>query len=219
MKISAEELVSLSEEAFLEQKVAWIDHRSCEEEVVESVAAQIEENLAPVWKDDELWVSLNEEEFRLPLTISRHDRYVAIGSLSELLKDKYTFWLVKAYLGSDTHGLFITTNELTEELELDHDEWLDKNLELLRRGYDYFGDVEIPYIGNEEKSPDPSKPNREQIEVDANKLKNMFSAKDNETPSAESKGLFESTPFMFIMLAFGAFILLGMLYHFIWGLP
>ncbi|MDH5180065.1 MAG: hypothetical protein OEZ39_13440 [Gammaproteobacteria bacterium] len=146
-------IISLDEEEF-EETFAWIDHRSYEDEVVEGVAEQIEESLSSVWKDDELWVNWQGTEYKIPLTVTRHDRYVAISSLAELLKEKYTFWLHRETLEDDTHGLLVTSNALADELVKNHADWVDRNLVRLQLGHDYFNGLEIPYYGHENHNPD-----------------------------------------------------------------
>ncbi len=151
--ITASSLVLLDEEEFDEQFVV-IDHRSEEEEVVEAIAEKIVESLDSFWEDDELWVSLNGERYKLPLTVTPHDRYVAISSLAELLKQQYTFWLATDSLQDDTHYLLILSNQVSEELKKEHSEFMQDKLTELELGHDYFGGLDVPYLHHEDHNPE-----------------------------------------------------------------
>ena len=90
----------------------------------------------------------------LPLTFTRHDRYVALSSLAEVLKDKYSFWLVEGRLGDDTHGLLILSHEVALQLQTEHAEWLAATLVPMQLGFDYFNEIKVPYLGHEDNNPD-----------------------------------------------------------------
>ena len=74
--------------------------------------------------------------------------------MAELLDGKYSFWLEKDSLYSDTHGLFITTSIMGEELQAHHRDWLNAHFTKLCIGHDYFHDIDIPYVNNEDYNPD-----------------------------------------------------------------
>ncbi|MBN8445366.1 MAG: hypothetical protein J0M22_07845 [Gammaproteobacteria bacterium] len=90
----------------------------------------------------------------LPLTFTRHDRYVALSSLAEVLKDKYSFWLVEGRLGDDTHGLLILSHEVALQLQTEHAEWLAATLVPMQLGFDYFNEIKVPYLGHENNNPE-----------------------------------------------------------------
>lgn len=90
----------------------------------------------------------------LPLTFTRHDRYVALSSLAEVLKDKYSFWLVEGRLGDDTHGLLILSHEVALQLQTEHAEWLAATLVPMQLGFDYFNEIKVPYLGHEDNNPE-----------------------------------------------------------------
>lgn len=90
----------------------------------------------------------------LPLTFTRHDRYVALSSLAEVLKDKYSFWLVEGRLGDDTHGLLILSHEVALQLQAEHAEWLAATLVPMQLGFDYFNEIKVPYLGHEDNNPE-----------------------------------------------------------------
>ena len=154
MNISIEEFTKLDEDDYFEE-FAIIDHRSCEDEVIDAIAEFVEEPLEHIWKNDEeeLWVKYQDQEYKLPLTITRHDRYVAISSLAELLKDEYTFWIDKETSQDDTHSILVLNKTKSKELEEAYSDFTAKNLEKLELGVDYFSGLKIPYLGNEDNNP------------------------------------------------------------------
>lgn len=95
----------------LEAECSIIDWRSSEEEVIESVAAFIHPDTGVLrWREDEAcggFLCWNGKEHKVPLTNTRHDRYVAISSVAHVLAEHYQFWLLKARLGGDTHSLLM----------------------------------------------------------------------------------------------------------------
>ncbi len=161
---SARKLVSLDEEDF-EELFAVIDHRSDEEEVVDAISDQLDESIDCFWEGEELRVKLNGEEFKLPLTLTKHDRYVAISSLAELLREKYTFWLATEHLEDDTHYLLVLSNQVSDELKNKYTDFLDTKLTQLRLGFDYFNDIKVPYLGHENNNPNFEKEANEQNEA------------------------------------------------------
>ena len=153
MSLSAKELVNLDEEDFHEEEIIWIDHRSCEDEIIEYIAEKLDIAISPVWKGEELWVEMSGKEWKVPLTFTRHDRYVALSSLAEILKDDFTFWLLKDSLEDDTHGLLLTSNQVSVELMAHHSSWLNSQLEKMSPGYDYFSGTDVPCLNKENNNP------------------------------------------------------------------
>ena len=128
----------------------FIDHREEEESIVFSVS----DRLAPADAldtrcDETLFVTFRGQEHRIPLTISPHDRYVAVSSLAELLKDDYRFFVLVPSLNSDTHGLLVVPKSVAEA-------WnpLPEHLTPLELGFDYFGQIKVPYLYHEDGAPD-----------------------------------------------------------------
>jgi hypothetical protein len=146
----------MSEDA-LDDHISWIDWRSEEEEVISAVQEQTNEPLDAIWSegeyDGDFLVKWGESIFKIPLTISRVDRYVAICSLAEILKDKYTFFLRDGFDGSDTHGLLVVSNECADELQTNFSHWLNDYLHPLELGVDHFSGLSIPYYGHEDNNP------------------------------------------------------------------
>jgi hypothetical protein len=143
-----------SEEALADQLV-WVDHREEEESIVTAIASTIgmSEHLFAAWKDEDLWVSYKGKEFRLPLTISMHDRYVAISSLAVVLEKDYEFWIQEVSLDCDTHGLRVLERGRVERLaENEKREFLERFVPL-ELGQDYFSGLKIPYLGKPDNNP------------------------------------------------------------------
>lgn len=169
MTLSAAQLVSLDEDTF-DDALLWIDHRSQEDEIIFEVADYLNEPLFAEWRDDKLWLCYANSEsgananahtgseadqcWLLPLTFTRHDRYVALSSLAEVLKDKYSFWLVEGRLGDDTHGVLILSHEVALQLQTEHPEWLAAMLVPMQLGFDYFNEIKVPYLGHENNNPE-----------------------------------------------------------------
>ncbi|WP_185233776.1 hypothetical protein [Teredinibacter franksiae] len=153
MPLSASDLVNLDIETLYDTHVSWIDHRSEEEEVIEGVSSRISVALSSFWEDDELWLNIDSQKIKLPLSFTKHDRFITINSLAELLNGKYTFWLVKDHVGDDTIGLLVLDNEISKTLKSEFVEWAEENIIELDLGYDYFNGIEVPYIGNLENNP------------------------------------------------------------------
>lgn len=150
--MNAADLVAMPEDD-VDEFVGWIDWRSPEEEVVYAVQAQTGEPLECRWDGDTFLLDWAGSVFRIPLTISHVDRYVAINSLAEILKDKYRFYLRDGFEGSDTHGLLVVSKECATELERDHNDWLQDKFDELPPGVDLFSGLRVPYYGNENNNP------------------------------------------------------------------
>jgi len=128
----------------------FFDHRALESEIV----LQVAERLAPghqLWAredGEDVYVTYRGQEHRLPLTISPHDRYVAVSSLAELLKDDYRFFVFLPSHDTDTHGLLVVPRSAA-------DAWtaLPEHLAPLRLGWDYLHQLQIPYLNHEGSAP------------------------------------------------------------------
>jgi hypothetical protein len=169
MILNAHQIVSLNEEDF-DDALLWVDHRSQEDEIIFEVADYLNEPLFAEWHEDKLWLCYANAEadagvnstanvepdrkWQLPLTFTRHDRYVALSSLAEILKDKYSFWLVEGRLGDDTHGLLILSHAVASQLQTEHADWLAETLVPMQLGFDYFNEIKVPYLGHEDNNPD-----------------------------------------------------------------
>lgn len=153
MITSAKYLTSLDEDEF-EDVFIVIDHRDLEEDLIESVSKKIQESLEPYRQGEELWISLAEQKYRIPITLTRHDRYVAISSLAEILVEKYSFWLDKHCLEDDTHYVLVLSKQVSDDLMNNYADFLNEKLIELKLGYDYFNGIDIPYYSNESHNPD-----------------------------------------------------------------
>jgi hypothetical protein len=134
----------------------YVDHR--DEEV--GIVAAVSDRLAPddiltsrTTDDGGLYVTHRGHEVLIPLTLTRHDRYVAISSLAVLLGEHYRFFIETGSLDSDTHAVFVVQAS-------DAREWgaPPEHLEPLVLGVDYFSGhplsehaVKIPYLGHVEE--------------------------------------------------------------------
>jgi hypothetical protein len=179
MILNAQQIVSLNEDDF-DDALLWVDHRSQEDEIIFEVADYLNEPLFAEWHEDKLWLcyasaegiadvsteanlAANSEadvsaepnrQWLVPLTFTRHDRYVALSSLAEVLKDKYSFWLVEGRLGDDTHGLLILSHAVASQLQTEHADWLSATLVPMQLGFDYFNEIKVPYLGHEDNNPE-----------------------------------------------------------------
>jgi hypothetical protein len=171
-----------------EDAYIFIDHRDEEG----SIVAYVSDRLAPADAlteryNETLFVTFRGQEHRIPLTMSRHDRYVAVSSLAEILKDDYRFFLLVPTLDSDTHGLLVAPRSVAEG-------WnpLPEHLIPLQLGFDYFGQINVPYLRHEGSAPDfarESKLQRETSGAYAKFLEAAFikRAIDTETVAAFAK--------------------------------
>jgi hypothetical protein len=128
----------------------YFDHREEEVSIIENVSTHLapEHALTITGDDPDLFVTYRGDEYKIPLTISPHDRYVAVSSLAELLKDDYRFFVLVPSLDTDTHAVLVAPASQAAG-------WvpLPGHLEPLRLGFDYFSGIEIPYLNNEEAAP------------------------------------------------------------------
>jgi len=97
---------------------------------------------------DDVYVTYRDAEHRIPLAISRHDTYIAISSLAELLEEDYRFFLLVPSLGRDTHRLLVAPAAQAQA-------WgtLPEHLKPLELGLDYFSEIKVPYLNHEGSAP------------------------------------------------------------------
>src|SRR5215813_1488659 len=133
-----------------ESAYIFVDHRSEDGCIVEWVSERLASKDALSVRADgtALFVTHRGREYRLPLTISGHDRCVAISSLAELLKNDYRFFVLAPWRGSDAHGLLVVPESQMRA-------WgsIPEHLEPLRFGFDYFNGINIPYLNHEDSAP------------------------------------------------------------------
>lgn len=134
-----------------EDAYVFFDHREEEVSIIEYVSKRLAPDHALTLRGDdlELFVTYRGHEHKIPLTISPHDRYVAVSSLAELLKDDYRFFILVPSLDSDTHAVLIAP-----ALQAAGWDPLPEHLEPLRLGFDYFSGIKIPYLNHEEAAAD-----------------------------------------------------------------
>jgi hypothetical protein len=136
--------------------LVWVDWRQEEDAIVSAVSTRLapDDALVPDLQGEELWVTWRGARHRLPLTITPHDRYVAISSIAALLAGLYRFWVLKNSLDSDTHALLVLAAPEAADLETRHAAWAARHFEPLDIGLDYFNGIRVPYWGNENNNPD-----------------------------------------------------------------
>ena len=130
----------------------YFDHRALESSIVEAVSRHLAPEHALTAREvhggEELYVTYRGHEHKLPMTVSPHDRYVAISSLAELLKDHYRFFALLPSHDTDTHAVLVVPIAVAQG-------WTDlpEHLEPLRLGFDYFHQLEVPYLNHEQSAP------------------------------------------------------------------
>lgn len=134
-----------------EDAYIWVDHRAEETEILDEISARIAPEDALIvgdYSDSGLPVTYRGAALEIPLTLSPHDRYVAISSAAELLKERYRMFLLASSLSDDTHGLLVVSNA-------EADRWgpLPTHLVPLDLGFDYFNQIRVPYIGHTDEAP------------------------------------------------------------------
>ncbi|TCI01300.1 hypothetical protein EZV61_18675 [Corallincola luteus] len=143
--------VSETSEEIIDEELIIIDWREYDDAIVETIAEKVSstDQMSAELLDGELWVYFNDERYKLPLTMSGHDRYVTISSLAWLLRDKYDFWLMAINIEDDTHQILITSKVESEKLNDEYKEFVKNQLVQLQIGFDYFNCVDIPYLEHE----------------------------------------------------------------------
>jgi len=139
-----------------DQALLWIDHRDEDDGIIESLSRRLGEGdaIAVDWRDDDLWAMYRGTAHRVPLTFTPHDRYVAIGSVAELVKDRYGLYVSKASLRSDTHGLAVLAHAEVASASDAARQVLQERFTRVAPGTDYFGGPDLPYVGNEDHNPE-----------------------------------------------------------------
>lgn len=133
-----------------EEALLWVDHREEEDWLVEALSARLapEDEMTTEWRDDDMMLLHAGTWHRLPLTMSPVDRYVAIGSVLALVKDRYAFFVENDSLEGDTHGLLVASHaELAASSEATR-RALAARFTRLAPGFDHFGGGTVPYIGS-----------------------------------------------------------------------
>jgi hypothetical protein len=129
----------------------WIDHREDDAAIVELISARLapEDALSVDESEDRMSVRHRGQEHVIPLQYIPQDRYTVISSLAELLRGNYAFFLLRPSLVTDTHGLFVVPLNNAAG-------WgqLPDHLTPLKLGYDYFHDVDLPYVHQEQSTRD-----------------------------------------------------------------
>jgi hypothetical protein len=138
----------------IESRIIWIDHRDENDEIVEQVSALVNSKVKSQWKEDKLYILYDGQKFEIPLTFTGADRYITVSSLAELLKDTYSFWVVSDSLKDDTQGLLVIEKDGVLSQEESHLKWFYETFSELKRGYDYFNGISIPYLGHEKTEID-----------------------------------------------------------------
>lgn len=149
------------------ENLIWIDHREEEDTIVECVSAAIDGRggLFSEWKDDAWFISYQDQSYQVPLTMSPHDRYVAISSLARVLEPEYEFWLLASSLDGDTHGLLVVDRAELQSLSPADRTALNSAFAQLKLGHDYFSGLAVPFVGNENANPNLMKQSNAQREA------------------------------------------------------
>jgi hypothetical protein len=139
----------------LEECTAAIDWRAEEREVIDAIAAWVDPagGLVAIERGDALFFRWRGQEHRIPLTYTRHDRYVALGSLAAAMASEYQFWLLTARLRDDTHSVLVLSTADSMVLQAKYPDWVADHLTRFVPGTDYFSDLKVPYLGNERHNP------------------------------------------------------------------
>jgi hypothetical protein len=129
----------------------WVDHRAEETEIIVEMSSRIHPADALIVGDcteGGLPVTYRGMSLQIPLTGSPHDRYVAISSVAELLKERYRIFLLASSLSDDTHGMLVVSR-------FDAERWAPRpeHLVPLDLGYDYFHQIRVPYLGHPDAAP------------------------------------------------------------------
>ena len=154
----------LHDPAAHDEGLIWVDHREAEDDIVAAVAEVLEagDKLYAEWRDDVLVAVYQRQAHEIPLTLSPHDRYVAISSLAELLKAGYRFWIRRDSLDGDTHGLLVASRSALAALTSAEREALEAAFQPLELGHDYFHGLRVPYLGHLDNNPDLARESAEQ---------------------------------------------------------
>jgi len=135
-----------------DDRYIWVDHREEETSIVEYVSDRLPEAdaLSSEFTNNDLRVTWRGRDYSFPIAFSTHDRYVAISSLAELLKDRYQFFILDSSLHGDTHGFYVATSEQVQSWET-----APQHLVPLELGLDYFAGepLKVPYLNHLDNNP------------------------------------------------------------------
>lgn len=200
----------LSSEGQESNRVVWVDHRAMEEEIVDDCSAQMIEgdrlkvrtqvsdssahSEAATSTDQEhfeLWIQFISKDItieqRIPLTQTRHDRYVLLSSLAVMLKGVYSIYLSTEHLQSDTHGIALVKDTVFAAATAQEQQAFLEQFESMELGKDYFHGQLVPYLG----APNPN-PNWE-LESET-QSKAFESVMENFFKSPEMQGMAKDLP-------------------------
>jgi hypothetical protein len=187
----------LSSQGQTSNRMIWVDHRAMEEEIVGDCSAQMtagDRLKVRLGGDDEsyeLWVQFisNDQtvEHRIPLTESRHDRYVLLSSMAVLLKDQYSVYLSSTHLQDDTHGVALVKNTVFASASESVRQQFLAEFEPLEIGKDYFNNQLVPYLGAPDHNPTWQVESETQSQAFEQMMKEVFQ-------SPEMKGLAKDLP-------------------------
>ena len=139
-----------------DEALLWFDHRDEDDGIIESLSRWLGggDEIAVDWRDDDLWATYRGTAHRIPLTFTPHDRYVAIGSVAALVKDRYGLYVRKSSLRSDTHGLAVLSHAEVASASDAARRALQERFTRIEPGTDYFGGPALPYVGHEGHNPE-----------------------------------------------------------------
>jgi len=134
----------------------WVDHRDEDDGIVASLSRRLGkgDEIAVAWRDDDLWATWRGTSHLIPLTFTPHDRYVAIGSVAELVKERYGLYVRKSSLQGDTHALAVLPHAEVAAASDAARRLLEERFTRIEPGIDYFGGPAVPYVGNEDHNPE-----------------------------------------------------------------
>lgn len=146
---------ALCAEESADQALLWIDHRDEDDGIIRSLSRRLGDGdgIALDWRGNDLWATCRGTAHRVPLTFTPHDRYVAIGSVAELVKDRYGLYVSKASLRSDTHGLAVLAHAEVAAASDAARQAFEARFIRVVPGTDYFGGPAVPYAGHEDHNP------------------------------------------------------------------
>jgi len=133
----------------------WVDHRSDDDGIIESLSDRLgaDDAMTLEWRDDELWLQHRGAVHLVPLTMSPHDRYVAIGSVAELVRDRHGLYVRNDSLGGDTHALLVLSHAEVAAASKGARQLLGKHFTRVEPGTDYFGGPDVPFVGHADHNP------------------------------------------------------------------
>jgi hypothetical protein len=107
------------------------------------------DQLTPRLEGETFFITYHGQEWQVPLAISRHDRYITVSSVAEIIKDRYAIFIDRTTIGEEFNYLLIAAKDTIAARGPRPDYLIP-----LQIGFDYFsGDPEagtalrIPYSG------------------------------------------------------------------------